>query len=119
MLDRITLLLWRSWLRLRGAQLAPGARVNPSVHAAAASLTLGAHARLYWGGDVLAHGGGGLVGGAINFGAVAGRQNSRFGLLRNALGQVTTQALQGGDQFVHGEGKPTAQIQRCSGVVQA
>lgn len=60
MLDRITLLLWRCWLRLRGAQLAPGARVNPSVHAAAASLTLGAHARLYWGGDVLAHGGGGL-----------------------------------------------------------
>ena len=62
--------------------------------------------------------GGSLVGGAINFGAVAGRQNSRFGFLRDALGQVTAQALQGGDQFVHGERKPTAQIQRCSGVVQ-
>jgi len=62
--------------------------------------------------------GGGLVGSAIDFGAVAGRQDGGFGFLRNPMGQIAPQALQSGHQFVHGERKPTAQIQRRSGVVQ-
>ncbi|MEQ6290976.1 acyltransferase [Vogesella sp. GCM10023246] len=64
MLNRLLLLLWRCWLQLRGAKLAASARVNPSVKARPAALQLGAHARLYWGGEVLSHGAGGLQLGA-------------------------------------------------------
>lgn len=64
MFERLLLLLWHGWLRVRGARLARGARVHPSVRVAPAALTLGAHARLYWGGDVLCHGDGALQLGA-------------------------------------------------------
>ena len=64
MLDRILLLLWSRWLRLRGAKLAASARVNRGVNARAGALQLGEHARLYWGCDVLTQGAGRLLLGA-------------------------------------------------------
>lgn len=84
MSDRILLLLWRIWLQLRGARLAASARVNPSVRVRPAALQLGAHARLYWGGDVLTSAAGRLQLGAHShlapyFYALIGRNRLQIG----------------------------------------
>lgn len=54
MLERLWLWLHACCLRLRGARLAEGARVNAGTRfSRVRGVSLGAHARLYWGGDVL------------------------------------------------------------------
>jgi hypothetical protein len=55
----------------------------------------------------------GLFAGAIDFGAVAGRQQRGLGLARQRLAQ----GAQSGLDLVQGVGEPAAQIERCGGVV--
>jgi hypothetical protein len=56
----------------------------------------------------------GAFAGAVNFGAVAGRQQGRLGL----AAQGRTQPLQRGRDLVDGKRKPAAQVQRCRVMVQ-
>ena len=51
---------------------------------------------------------------AINLGAVAGREQRRFQRIAYGFAQM----LQSGCNLIHRIGKASAQIQRCSGVVQ-
>ena len=54
MLERFWLMLHACCLRLRGARLARGARINAGTRfSQVRGIELGEHARLYWGGDVL------------------------------------------------------------------
>jgi hypothetical protein len=56
----------------------------------------------------------GALASAVNFGAVASRQQGRLGL----AAQGRAQALQRGRDLVDGKGKPAAQVQRCRVMVQ-
>ena len=56
-----------------------------------------------------------FITGTVNFSAVAGGNNGSF----VRMGERFAQGLELGCKLIGGEGKPTAQVQRCGGVVDS